>query len=111
MNTKKLRAEIQRITRPDGRRHFSKELRAKVKAAVFTLKKSGASQVKIAEALTISEMTVGRYLRDDPPKRTPVRPVSVAVRTARTSKVTTPSGFEIEGLSVEEIAALIRSLV
>lgn len=38
MNTKKLRAEIQRITRPDGRRHFTKELRAKVKAAVFSLK-------------------------------------------------------------------------
>lgn len=59
MNTKKLRAEIQRITRCDGRRHFSKELRAKVKAAVFSLKKAGASQVKIAETLTISETDGG----------------------------------------------------
>lgn len=41
MNTKKLRAEIQRITRPDGRRHFSKELRAKVKAAVFFAEEVG----------------------------------------------------------------------
>ena len=64
MNTKKLQAEIQRITQPNGRRHFSKDLRAKVKAAVFSLKKSGASQMKIAETLTISQMTVGRYLRD-----------------------------------------------
>ena len=66
------RAGIQRITQPDGR-HFSKELRAKVKAAVFSLKKSGPSPVKIAEAL--SQMTVGRYLRDESPKLTPIRPV------------------------------------
>lgn len=110
MNTKNLRAEIQRITRPDGRRHFSEELRAKVKAAVFSLKKSGASQVKIAETLTISQMTVGRYLRHESPKPTPIRPVSVAVRAAATSKVTTPSGFEVEGLDVEDIVTLIRSL-
>ena len=110
MNTKKLRAEIQRITRPDGRRHFSDELRSKVKAAVFALKKSGASQAKIAETLTISEMTVGRYLRNDSSKRTSIRPVSVSAKVAATSKVTTPSGFEVEGLDVEDIVTLIRSL-
>ena len=111
MNTKKLRAEIQHITRPDGRRHFSKELRAKVKSAVRSLKRSGASQVKIAEALTISQMTVGRYLRDESStKPSAVRPVSVAVRDASASKVTTPSGFEVEGLDVEDIVTLIRSL-
>ena len=96
MNTKKLRAEIQRITQPNGRRHFSKELRAKVKSAVLSLKKSGVSQVKIAETLTISQMTVGRYLRDESPQPTPIRPVSVAVRATQVSKVTTPSGFEVE---------------
>ncbi len=108
MDTAKLRAEIQRITRPDGRRHFSKELRARVKAAVVSLKKTGASQVKIAETLTISQMTVGRYLRDEAPTR--IRPVSVAVKATQVSKVTTPSGFEVEGLDVEDIVTLIRSL-
>jgi hypothetical protein len=110
MNTKNLRAEIQRITQPNGRRYFSKELQAKVKAAVFSLKKSGASQVKIAETLTISQMTVCRYLRDEALKPTPIRPVSVAVRATQASKVTTPLGFEVEGLDVEDIVTLIRSL-
>lgn len=63
MSTKNLRAEIQRIMQPNGRRHFSKELRAKVKAAVFSLKTSGALQVKIAGTLRISQMMVGRYAR------------------------------------------------
>ena len=34
----------QRTTLPDGRRHFSKELRGKVKAAVFSLKKGLAEE-------------------------------------------------------------------
>lgn len=110
MNTEKLRAEIQQTTQPNGGRRFSKELRAKIKAVVFSLKNSGASQTKIAETLTISQVTVGRYLRDESPKPSPIRPVSVAVRAAPASKVKTPSGFEVEGLVVEDIVTLIRSL-
>ena len=108
MNTTKLRAEIQRITQPNGRRHFSKELRAKVKTAVFSLRQTGASQVKIAGTLNISQMTVGRYLRAQAPKAS-VRPVAIAVTTTG-AKVTTPSGFEVEGLALDDIVALIRSL-
>jgi predicted transcriptional regulator len=92
MNTRKLRAEIQRTTQPNGRRHFSTELRARVKAAVSSLRETGASQAQIADTLSISPMTVGRYLR------------------GRAAKVTTPSGFQVEGLDVSDIAILIRSL-
>lgn len=110
MNTKNLRAEIQRTTQPNGRRRFSKELRAKIKAVVFSLKNSGASQTKIAETLAISQVTVGRYLRDESQKASPIRPVTVAMRATQGSKVTTPSGFEVEGLNVDDIVTLIRSL-
>ena len=108
MDTKKLRAEIEQITRPDGRRYFSGELRARVKAAVFWLRKTGTSHSKIADALSVSQATVGRYLRAEEPKSPRARPVSVA--TSAGSKVTTPSGFQVEGLDVAEIVMLIRSL-
>lgn len=118
MDTKKLRAEIARVTKPDGRRHFGKELRAKVLKAVFLLRESGASHTKIADELSISTMTVGRYLRGELKSRAvarPVavaspRPVTVAPKGSLGSKVTTPSGFEVEGLEVDDIIVLIRSL-
>ena len=110
MDTKKLRAEIQRITLPSGRKHFSKDLRKKVKAAVLSLRQTGASQVKIADELSISTMTVGRYLRDTADVAGRTRPVSVAIEPVAPSKVTTPSGFEVEGLDVADIVTLIRSL-
>ena len=110
MDTKKLRAEIQRITRASGRRHFSEDLRARVQAAVHSLQAAGATQVKIAEALDISTMTVGRYLRAPSASAAVTRPVAVTMESAPASKVTTPSGFEVEGLDVRDIIHLIRSL-
>lgn len=55
-------------------------------------------------------MTFGRYLRDDTPKSKSIRRVTVAAKAVRASKVTTPSGFEVEALDVEDIVTLIRSL-
>ncbi len=110
MDTKELRAEIAKATLPSGRRRIGAELRAKLKSAASLMREAGASQTQIAESLGISHVTVSRYLRSKHEKPVAVRPVSVGAKAAVGSKVMTPSGFEVEGLDVDDIVTLIRSL-
>ena len=97
MSTQDLRAEIQRVTKPSGRRLFGEALRAKVTLAVNSLRRTGASQDQIAVELGVSATTVSRYLRTRV-EIPVVREVAVSPCVAAVSKVTTPSGFEVEGL-------------
>lgn len=110
METRQLRAEIERLG--SGRkRKFGAELRARLIDAARQLSATGSSQTKIAKALGVSQVTVGRYLRGKSigrSVRVSSRPVTVSAVPA--SKVTTPSGFEVDGLDVSEIVTLIRAL-
>ena len=110
MDTSGLRAEIERFAKATGGRRFGADLRARLKSAAVSLKRAGTSQTKIAESLGISQVTVGRYLREPDAFSGSAAARPVAVTTTSMTKVTTPSGFEVEGLDVDDIVALIRRL-
>ena len=92
-------------------------------------KAQGASHATIARELALTTMTVGRWLAmGAKPKPTPTKPAAKPkssqelrpVRVVETSKpartsrvpiiVTTASGLRVEGLSAEDVIALLRAI-
>jgi transposase-like protein len=117
----KLRREIQRFQRPDRPRaaRYPRELRREIGRLARRAHASGTSFAAVARRLGVAPTLVLRARQADPrsPRRVVrgVRPVVVTPGEAPPAKpvaavVTLPSGTRVEGLSVQEIAALVRAL-
>jgi transposase-like protein len=88
-----------------------------VLAATRQRRDGGASVARLAGALGLSVETLRRWLDTDveePPHGGHARPMPVAVVAAAQNRgalsLVTPSGFRVEGLSVEAAAELLARL-
>src|SRR5262245_48732287 len=115
---KQLRAAI--AARPQRRLRLSAELRQKTSAYARQRKAEGASVAGIARELGVSQPTVAHWLTSkgsvamevvgQPPRVRPFREVIVEGRASTTLRVVSPSGYRVEGLSLEEAAMMLRAL-
>jgi methylphosphotriester-DNA--protein-cysteine methyltransferase len=115
---KKLRAAI--ATRANQRHRLSAELRARAATYARERKASGATAAAIAAELGVSQPTVARWLGrsigtgpiaiSNATRSRALRKVVVEQSAGRTLHVVSPSGYRIDGLSLQEAAMLLRVL-
>ncbi len=123
MDIKELRRAVDASGARQPGRRFSRELKEKLVATIQQLRSSGEKVVDIAEALGVNASTVARYLKEESgggdgaegPVARPeggLVPVEITGRRARRSgvQVTTPDGFVVDGLDIEEAVKAIRAL-
>ena len=114
---KRIREAI--AARPDQRQRLSADLRARAAAYACRRKAEGRTASVIAEELGVSQPTVGRWLeqgsgtaivvaRSSRPRA--LREVVVEPRCGAALSVVSPSGYRVEGVSLEEAATLLRAL-
>lgn len=120
MDIEELREAVEASGCGPGRK-FSAALRAELVRASHALWASGEPLADIADALGIHVATVTRYLDEDVEEtevsdlRLPsagLVPISITESAVATTglRVTTPDGFVLDGLDVEDAATLIRAL-
>jgi transposase-like protein len=121
---KLLREEIDLLGPRSPSRRYPPEVKARIVEWVRAQRKAGIGRVEVCESLSISWQTLAQWLRDvdaaeEAPVGEPLQPVRVvekppravsARREARALTLRTPQGFVIEGLDVEDVAALLRRL-
>ena len=108
METKELRAAVAQSKTAGGRARFSPLLKRDLVRVSRQMRAAGQTHLSIAEALGISTQSVARFV-NAPVDRERLRPVTTLdVRPGRVLR--TPEGFEAKGLSVEEMASLVRAL-
>jgi transposase-like protein len=103
--------------RGPGRR-VPRLLRERVLVATRQGRAGGASVAKLAEALGLSVETLRRWLDRDVdgqpraghPRPMPVAVIGDAAQSRGALSLVTPSGFRVEGLSVETAAELLTRL-
>jgi len=108
MDTKALRREVRKSGPARRGRRFPEDLRQRVSAAVRQLREEGAGYVEIGQALGISAETARRMLSER--ARTQLVPVHVVAAPQPTLVLTGPHGVRVEGLSVEQVALVLRAL-
>jgi len=97
---------------PAGRHGFPVAVRKRAAAWARRRRAAGEPLVAVARRLGVSHETLRRWLRQGAGR---LRPVSVAeeVATSHVSGglvVRMPNGVTVEGLSVEEVVAVLRAL-
>ena len=113
--SKALRGELARIGRGRGAR-YPKELKARVVSWASREHAAGKTWGTIGEALGIGMETVRRWVVSPPERRArkrdlvPVRMVGEVKETTSSSGSVAVTGWRIEGMSVTDAAALIRTL-
>lgn len=102
--------------RGPGRR-VPRLLRERVLAATRQRRAGGASVAELAEAVGLSVETLRRWLDSDVeearaghPRPMPVAVIGGAAQSRGALSLVTPSGFRVEGLSVETAAELLARL-
>lgn len=108
-----LRREFLTIAARPGRK-FPAELRRRGRAFALAERRAGRSMAWIAETVGVSEQSVRRWVSDVEQRRSFV-PVEVARDDARrevdrSAVLVSPKGYRVEGLSLSEIAQLVREL-
>jgi hypothetical protein len=98
-----------------GPRKFGDALRAEGTLALRALRTQGLSVKQAGEALSLSADTVRRWLAGSPRQSSPpasFTPVLVRPDAAPLTSpaLISPSGFRVEGLSLEQLAQLLRGL-
>jgi hypothetical protein len=122
---KQLRTEIAKL-RPDKRRRYGATLRARILAWVDRAGVAGVDEVECARRLHVktwrfilwrrrADLVAEREQAEQPAhgERAPLAlvPVEVpALLTAATITLVAPSGYRIEGLALDQAAALLREL-
>lgn len=111
-------SKLRRRVRALGPRHrgarVPRALRAAIAAYARDERAAGASCGAIAERLGLSSESIRRWARTGPGcdgVAEGLVPVHVVAETARTLTVWSPTGYRVAGLSVEEVAELLRRLV
>ena len=107
---------LRRQVRALGLRHrgarVPQTLRAAIAAYARDERTAGASCGAIAERLGVSAESIRRWARTEPARdgRGGLVPVHVVAEAAATITVWSPTGYRVDGLSVEEAAELLRRL-
>jgi transposase-like protein len=107
-----LRRELAARERGQGKR-YSAALRARISGWARRELERGGSLRAIAEALGLHRETLRSWLADVPASEAALVPVEVTAEkaSARSFVVVSPSGFRVEGLALDEVAALLARLV
>jgi transposase-like protein len=99
---------------PSGRsRRYSEALRARILEVVRARREEGASWAQLSEQLGVSLESLRRWCVGAPPKAAPrMRRVRVVAepKAPSTVSVVSPSGHRVEGLTLEQVIALLRAL-
>ncbi|HTE56562.1 MAG TPA: hypothetical protein VK698_37170 [Kofleriaceae bacterium] len=108
-----LRRQVVARVRGRGKR-YPEGLRRRVTAWARQRRDGGASLQVLSKELGLSMETVRRWTataRDSTPARTALVPVEVIEEpTARLAVVVSPSGFRLEGLTLDEAVAVLARL-
>ena len=96
----------------DGRgRRYPPEVRQRLAAAIEQLRRRGATWTSIGGQFGVTPKTARRWLvRMSAEPKGRIVPVSVSRARPPGVTVVSPSGFRVEGLSVESAAELLRHL-
>jgi transposase-like protein len=89
---------------------YPADFRDQAVALVDELRADGWTQKAVSEALDICWQTLRRWRNQDPDGDEGFRAVDVAARPAAEPRLVSPSGWRIEGLSVEELVDVARRL-
>ena len=108
-------SELRRRVHALGLRHRGARvpptLRAAIAAYARDERTAGASCGAIAERLGVSAESIRRWARPGPARDgRGLVPVHVVAEAAATITVWSPTGYRVDGLSVEEAAELLRRL-
>lgn len=103
----RLRLALGRLERGRGKR-YSAELKQRVAAAAIELRRKGQGWQSIGRLLGIPHETVRRFA--DGAGRAAFVPVVVAEPKSSGLTLVTPEGVRVEGLSVAEVAEILRRL-
>lgn len=111
METKHLRREVERLGAPVRGRRFPEDLKRRLVAAVSQLRGQGLGWIAIGDALGIAGETARRW-HDQAPSAAAIVPVEVVddEEVFEGVAVVSPEGYRVEGLTVQEAAALLRAL-
>lgn len=92
-------------------KRYSAALKARVIAIVMELRRDGRSLTEAAAELGLRPHTVQRWCGDGAVGCARMRRVElVAERPSRTLAIVSPTGFRVDGITIEEVAALMRAL-
>ena len=113
MTLEEFQAESSKRMRANGRkpRPYSTEAREFALSFAETQKASGVSRKSVSETLGISNQTLVNWMGHPGSKKSGMRPVSIENGAAKGElHIVTPSGYRVEGLTVETAASLLRSI-
>lgn len=105
---RRLRAEVERIGGRGTGRRYSPSLKARICGYARRQREAGESIGRIAAQIGISEPTLTAWLRTAPSMLPVV--VRPSAATAPTLRVLGPGGLVIEGLDLDQLAALIAKV-
>lgn len=117
---KQLRAEFGKL-RPDKRRRYSETQKARVLDWLARSEAAGGTELEASKLLGIRTWRIRTWRREaarEPVVREPVRrpeplalvPIAITMPTTTLLVVVAPSGYRIEGLSLEQAVAALREL-
>lgn len=107
-NARVLRRELDRFSRRRGK-CIPDELKQRVSTWLVEQRRQGASVSELASELGLAYGTALRWSNDVARAIVPVRVVPER-ESARTVRVVGPSGFCVEGLTLDDAAKLLRTL-
>jgi hypothetical protein len=113
---KQIRTEVAKL-RPDKRRRYPEELRRRILDWVARATATGQLESECAKAIGVKTWRFTMWRRWDArtpvPQAEPLALVQVGVHATAVSstlRLVAPSGYSVEGLSIEQLAALLREL-
>lgn len=113
---KQIRTEVAKL-RPDKRRRYPEELRRRILDWVGRATATGQLESECSKAIGVKawRFTMWRrwHARASEPEAQPLALVQVGVQAltgSSTISLVAPSGYRVEGLSIEQLAALLREL-
>lgn len=104
-----LRAELD-AHRATGAFRYPAQLRERVGGWVAEQRRQGVTQRCLEETLGMKWNTLGRWSAREDPASATMKMLPVGVMSAGTPVLVTPSGYQIEGLSVAELVTVLRAL-
>ncbi len=108
---KLIRAEVAKL-RPDKRRRYPDELRARILDWVARATAAGVFEHECSKAIGVKtwRITLWRRKPPAPPESMALVPIEVAPITAAPVAVVAPSGYRVEGLALDQVVRLLREL-
>ena len=108
---KLIRTEVAKL-RPDKRRRYPDDLRARILEWVSRATASGLLESECSRAIGVKSWRFTMWRRLPLAKREPMAlvPIETAPVTFAAVAVISPSGFRVEGLGLDQVVRLLREL-